>query len=96
MSTFLLQEISKKRYLDANLILRQYKLDLISRFMEKKSITPNLTQNFSGKELGNSDSTLKRFRYDIKRKSPHKFPIKGPKRPQVIEKNLCLNLLNLR
>ena len=35
-NTFSLEQISKTGNLDANLILRQYKLDLMSRFMEKK------------------------------------------------------------
>ena len=41
---FSLEQISKTGNLDANLILRQYKLDLMSRFMEMKSNNPKLTQ----------------------------------------------------
>ena len=43
-NTFSLEQISKTGNLDANLILRQYKLDIMARFMETKSNNPKLTQ----------------------------------------------------
>ena len=38
--TFSLQQISQTGNLDSNLILRQYKFDLMARFMEIKSNNP--------------------------------------------------------
>ena len=43
--TFCLQQISKTGNVDANLISRNYKLDLKIRFMEIKSVNPSLTQD---------------------------------------------------
>ena len=72
-NTFSLEQISKTGNLDANLILRQYKLDLMSRFMEMKSNNPKFTQKQISKELGFSDSTLKRYRNDINMQSPYRY-----------------------
>ena len=80
-NTFSLEQISKTGNLDANLILRQYKLDLMSRFMEMKSNNPKLTQKQIAKGLGYSDSTLKRYRNDINMQSPYRY--NEPKRPQM-------------
>ena len=41
-NTFCLEQISKTGNLDANLISRQNKLDLMARFMEIKSVNPRL------------------------------------------------------
>ena len=81
MSTFFLEEISKTVNLDANLLLRQYKLDLMSRFMKIKSINQILTQKQIAK--GYSDSTLIRYRDDIKMRSPYKSFDKEAKIPQM-------------
>ena len=43
----------------ANVILRQYKLDLKSRLMEMKSIKTNLRQKQRAKELTFSETTKK-------------------------------------
>ena len=72
------EQISKTGNLDANLILRQNKLDLMSRFMELKSINPKLGQDQIAKEVSYSCSTLQRYRHDIKMQSPYKP--NGPKR----------------
>ena len=53
-------QISKTRNLDANLILRHYKLDLMSRFMEIKFINPKLTQKQPTQQLACSVSIIKR------------------------------------
>ena len=80
-NTFSLEQISKTGNLDANLILRQYKLDIMARFMETKSNNPKLTQKQIAKSLGYSDSTVKRYRNDIKMASPYR--IDGLKRPRL-------------
>ena len=55
-----LVQISITGNLDATLILRQYKLDLLSRFMEIESHKPNLTQKDIAQQLGYSDPTIER------------------------------------
>ena len=42
---FSLQQMSQTGNLDGNLILRQYTLDLKARFVERKSMNPNLGQD---------------------------------------------------
>ena len=80
-NTFSLEQISKTGNLDANLILRQYKLDIMAKFMETKSNNPKLTQKQIAKSLGYSDSTVKRYRNDIKMVSPYR--IDDLKRPRL-------------
>ena len=43
-NTFSSQQVSQTGNLDSNLILRQYKLDLMNMFKELKSLNPRLTQ----------------------------------------------------
>ena len=58
MNTFSLEQISKTGNFDSNLIPRQYKLDLMVRFMEIKSVNPKLRQDQIAKKLACSDSIL--------------------------------------
>ena len=51
-TTFSLKQISKTDNLDSNLLLRQYKFDLMARFMEIKSRNPKIIQNEIAKDLG--------------------------------------------
>ena len=55
-NTFSLEQLIRTRNLDANLIVRQHKLDS----MEIKSIKPKMKQKENAKELGFSSSTLQR------------------------------------
>ena len=64
-TTFSQEEISKTGFLDSNLIIRQYELDLRARFMEFQFLDPELPQDQIAKELGYSSSTFQRYRYDI-------------------------------
>ena len=73
-NTFLQEQISKICNLDSNLMLRQYKVDLMARFMELKSVNPKLNQNQIAKELGFSSITLQRYRNDRKMLSPYRTP----------------------
>ena len=50
-NTFFSEEISRTGKLDPNLILRQYKLKLIARFMENYYVNPKLKQSQKAKEL---------------------------------------------
>ena len=72
-NTFLSKQTSKTGNLDANLILRQYKPDLTSRFVAIKSFKPKLAQKEIAKELGYSDSTVGQNRNEIKKRSPFRF-----------------------
>ena len=89
-NTFSLEQMSKFSNLDANLILRQYKLDLMSRFTEIKSVNPKLTQSEKAKELGCSSSSLQRYRHDIKMQSPYisNHPKKTQKTPNGLKRIL--------
>ena len=71
---FSVQQKSQTGNLDSNLILRQYKLNLMAKLMEIKSINPKKTQDQIAKELGCSRSNLQRYRQDINMLSPHKYP----------------------
>ena len=51
-NTFPSEQISKRGNFDSNLILRQYKLYLMAKFMEIKSVNPKLRQDQIPKELG--------------------------------------------
>ena len=51
-NTFSLEQISKTENLDSKLILRQYKLELMARFMEIKPLNPKLKESQIVKELG--------------------------------------------
>ena len=73
-NTFSLHQISQTGNLDCNFITGHYKLDLIARFMERKSLNPKSQQNQIAKKLGFSSSTLQRYRKDINMFSPHRFP----------------------
>ena len=73
-NTFSLQHISQTGNLDGNLILQQYKLDLMAGFMEKKSMNPKLGQDQVAKELVCSSSTFKQNRQDFKMLSFCRIP----------------------
>ena len=67
-NTFSLHQISQTGNLDNILVLRQYKLDLMARFMKNKSVKPKLRQDQIAKELRCSSSTLQRYGQDIRYK----------------------------
>ena len=68
-NTFSLEQKSRTGNLDAILIIRQHKLDLMARFMEIKSNNPKMKQKEIAKEIGYSTSTLQRDWQDIKLQS---------------------------
>ena len=65
-NTFCKEQRSKTGFLDGNLISRQYRLELMARFMEMKLVDPKLRQSEKAKELGMSSSTSQRYRHHKK------------------------------
>ena len=70
-NTFSLQQISRTTNLDANLISRRYKLNLMAKFKQIKFESPKLKQSEIADQLSYSSSTLQRYRNDINMLSPY-------------------------
>ena len=82
-NNFSLQQIQKTSNLDANLISRQYKLNLMADFMKLKFENPRMRQSEIANQLGMSSSTLQRYRNDINMLSPYRIsPNNTKKRPK--------------
>ena len=102
-NSFSLQQIQKTSNLDANLISRQYKLNLMADFMKVKYESPKLKQSEIANQLGISSSSEQRYRNDINMLSPYRISpnntkkrskkakiddIGDLKRPQMTSNNL--------
>ena len=72
-NSFSLQQIQKTSNLDANLISRQYKLNLMADFMKVKYENPRMKQSEIANQLGMSSSTIQRYRNDINMLSPYRI-----------------------
>ena len=72
-NSFSLQQTSRTGNLDSNLKSRQYKLDLMSKFMCIKFENPKMKQFEIANKLGYSISTLQRYRNDINMLSPYRI-----------------------
>ena len=72
-NSFSLQQIQKTSNLDANLISRQYKLNLMADFMRVKYENPRLKQSEIANQLSMSSSTVQRYRNDINMRSPYRI-----------------------
>ena len=70
---FSLQQIQKTSNLDPNFISRQYKLNLMAKFMQIKFENPKLKQSEIADQLGCSSSTLQRYRNDLNMLSPYRI-----------------------
>ena len=79
---FSYDNIIKSQSIEANDLIRSYKLDRCCDFMEEKYNNPKLTQKQICKQLGFSDSTIKRYRDDIKMDSPYKRSSHKKKKPK--------------
>ena len=85
-NNFSLQQIQKTSNLDANLISRQYKLNLMADFMRVKYENPRLRQSEIANQLGISSSTLQRYRNDIYMLSPYRInPNNAKKRSKKVK-----------
>ena len=82
-NSFSLQQIQKTSNLDAILISRQYKLNLMADFMRVEYENPKMKQSQIANQLGLSSSTLQRYRNDINMLSPYRInPNNVKKRPK--------------
>ena len=72
-NSFSLQQIQKTSNLDANLISRQYKLNLMADFMRGKYENLKMKQSEIANQLGLSSSTLQSYRNDINMPSPYRI-----------------------
>ena len=71
-NSFSLQQIQKTSNLDANLISRQNKLNVMADFMKVKYENPRMKQSEIANEIGLSTSTLQRYRNYINMLSPYR------------------------
>ena len=93
INTFSLQQISRTSNLDANLISRQYKLNLMADFMRIKYENPKIKQSEIANQLGKSSSTLQRYRNDISLLSPYRInPHNTNKRTKNISNTIFDNI----
>ena len=77
-----IDQLSKSESIDPNSINGLYKINMMLNFMEIRSNNPRMTQNQICKQLGTSDSTIKRYRDDIKMDSPYNRSNYKKKRPK--------------
>ena len=89
-NNFNIDQLTKSQTIDPNSINGLYKINMMLNFMEIRSNNPRMTQNQICKQLGTSDSTIKRYRDDIQMDSPYnrsKYKKKTPKQkaPTVTE-----------
>ena len=72
-NSFSLQQIQKTSNRDANLLSRQYKLNLMADIMRVKNENPKMKQSEIVNQLGMSFLTLQRYRNEINMISPYRI-----------------------
>ena len=72
-NSFSLQQTQETSKLDADLISRHYKLNLMADFMRLKYENPKMKQSEVANQLTLSSSTLQRYRNDINMLSPYRI-----------------------
>ena len=72
-NSFSLKQIQKTSNLDANLISRQYKLNVMADSMRLKYENPKMKQSEIANQLNLSSSTIQRYRNDINMLSPYRI-----------------------
>ena len=96
-NNFSLQQIQKTSNLDANLISRQYKLNLMADFMRVKYENPRMRQSEIANQLGMSSSTLQRYRNEINMLSPYRInPNNVKKRPKRLKSMIMVTSKDLK
>ena len=91
-NTYSLDQIQKNRDLNADLIMRQYKLDNVGKFMEIKSNKSKLKQSEIAKVLDLSSSTIQRYRREMKMLSPYRKPPSSKTNHTSKQKTPIMNL----
>ena len=71
-NSFSLQQIQKTSGLDAKLISRQYKLNLLANFVRAKYENTKMKQSEIANQFGISSSTLQSYRNDMNMLSPYR------------------------
>ena len=85
-NTFSLQQIQKTSNLDANLIFRQYTLNLMADFMKIKYENPRMKQSEIANQKSLSTSTLHRYRNGKNMLSPYRInPNNNHKRTKKVK-----------
>ena len=74
-NTFHSEQIAKAGDLNADLIMRQYKVDKLAKFIEIKSISSKLNESEIAKDLAKSTSTLQRYRREVNMLSINRRPL---------------------
>ena len=73
MSNFLsLEQRAKTGDLNADFLMRQYKLDKIAKYLQLKSFNPKPKQSEIAKDLAISTSTSQTYSREIKMHSPYR------------------------
>ena len=93
-NTFSLQQISRTSNVDANLISRQYKLNLMADFMRVNCGKPKLKPSEITNQLGYPTSTSQRYRKDINVVSPYKTHANIIKKRTKMPKILTLTTIH--
>ena len=87
-NSFPLPQIQKTSNLDANMISRQNKLNLMADFMRLKHENSRMKQSQIANQKGLSTSTIQRYRNDINMLSPYRItliiPINEQKMLQMV------------
>ena len=86
-NSFSLQQIQQTSNLDANLISRQYKLNLMTDFMRVKYDNPKMKQSEIANQISKSSSTLQRYGNDINVLSPYRIHPNNTKKRSKKVKN---------
>ena len=74
-NSYSLYQIQITNNFNADLIMRQYKLDKIAKFMEIKSNNPKLKQSENAKLLElSSSTTIQHYGKEINKPSPYRIP----------------------
>ena len=81
----------KSKSIQPNDLIRTYKLDRCCDFMELKYNNPRMTQKEICNQLGFSDSTIKRYRDDIKMDSPYRRNTNKRKKPNQLSNTITEN-----
>ena len=96
-NSFSRQQIQKTSNLEANLISRQYKLNLMADFMRVKNENPRLKQSERPNRIGMSSSTVQRYRNDINMLSPYRInPNNTKKRSKSLKSTILVTSNDLK